>query len=129
MPYITQERRHALAEGDQMWDGPGALNYKLTMILVDPDKTEQEKIIAGFDVIEQYTDIRAKSYTVINEVLGAITGASYEHMRRTSTLQFITPNWGAQFYIDYAADYEDAKRAENGDVYPAKDAEKEEQHT
>lgn len=82
MPYIKQEDRDRLAK-DYIPRNVGELNYFLTV------------------AIDYYWRTNGKNYQAINDVLGALDGASKEFYRRV------------------AAPYEDTKIAENGDVYYA----------
>lgn len=81
MPYITEERQAQLAAGYPP-STAGELNYTLTSIAI------------------QYIQDNGLSYGIINDILGAFSGAS------------------AEFYRRVAVPYEDTKIAENGDVYP-----------
>jgi hypothetical protein len=83
MPYIKQEDRVRLdpLDGDSMPRTPGELNY----------------IFSWY--IEDYVAGNGLSYQTINDVLGALDGASKE------------------FYRRIAAPYEDQKIKENGDVF------------
>jgi hypothetical protein len=81
MPYITQVQRDALAKRPPA--SPGELNYAIT------------KLISAYAL----SDYGQLSYTMINDVLGALEGAKLEFYRRV------------------AVDYETAKLAAHGDVY------------
>ena len=63
MPYITTERREALAKGEDM-GGAGELNYILTRIL------------------NRYIEHRGLSYQTINDIVGALEGSKLEFYRR-----------------------------------------------
>lgn len=78
MPYIDPEKRIAAIA---MPETPGELNYAIT------------KLVIG------YVQRKGLSYSVINDVLGALSGA------------------GQEFYRRMAVPYENAKLAVNGDVY------------
>lgn len=80
MPYIDEESRALLAEGTKPAT-PGELNYVVTL------------------VITEYLRTCGRSYQTINDILGALDGASKEFYRRV------------------AAPYEDTKIVLNGDVY------------
>lgn len=60
---------------------PGELNYAITRLLVG------------------YVGLKGKTYTHLNDCLGALSGATHEFYRRV-----VVP-------------YEEGKMAENGDVY------------
>lgn len=78
MPYIEQKDRIAAVVGPLT---PGELNFAIT------------KLVTG------YVQQKGLKYQTINDVLGALDGASKEFYRRV------------------AAPYENSKMAENGDVY------------
>lgn len=78
MPYIEIEQRIAAIAGPQT---PGELNYAIT------------KLVIG------YVRRNGLNYSVINDVLGALSGA------------------GREFYRRVAVPYENTKLAANGDVY------------
>lgn len=80
MPYITQKAREQIAAGAEP-ETAGELNYCITRLIL------------------QYIEGEALSYQNINDVLGALTGATHE------------------FYCRIATPYEAAKRIANGDVY------------
>jgi hypothetical protein len=80
MPYVDQKTR-ALMDGGLRPTTPGELNYAVTLL------------------VQKYVADRGLSYQSINDVLGALDGASKEFYRRV------------------AGPYEDAKIAINGDVY------------
>jgi len=81
MPYITPERREAIEECSPPMCA-GELNYEITMVVLD------------------YMKRKGLCYQTINDVIGALSGAS------------------AEFYRRVAAPYEDKKILENSDVYP-----------
>lgn len=91
MPYIKQEARNQLAD-PVLWEpsNAGELNYSITKLIWDYARSQQR----GDD--EQKPGL---SYRRINDVLGALEGAKLEFYRRV------------------AVPYENAKMAENGDVY------------
>ena len=80
MPYITPERREPLRQSRDA-NTPGELNFLLTL------------------EIKAYVERRGLCYQTINDVLGALEGATREFYRRV------------------AEPYEDAKIRDNGDVY------------
>jgi len=80
MPYIKRHER--LAEPPAKAQTPGELNYHFTMIAI------------------RYIEEQGLSYQTINDVMGALDGASKEFYRRV------------------AVPYENKKIRENGDVYP-----------
>lgn len=79
MPYISQVDRTQLR--DRRPRTPGELNYVITLLVKD------------------YVELKGLSYTVLNDVVGALEACKLEFYRRE------------------VAKYEDRKIAENGDVY------------
>lgn len=83
MPYIRKADRNRtfcfIADGRALT--PGELNYQFTMLA------------------KAYMDYKGLSYSVINDIVGALEGAKLEFYRRV------------------AVPYEDQKIKENGDVY------------
>lgn len=61
MPYIKQDQRVPIAYGA---DGPGELNYLITMTVKD------------------YLDNKGLTYQTINDIVGALEGAKLEFYRR-----------------------------------------------
>jgi hypothetical protein len=80
MPYIVPTARQIIDTGGAIQTA-GELNYAFTQ------------------VIKRYLSIHGKSYTVFNDIVGALEGAKAEFQRR-----IVTP-------------YEDEKIKQNGDVY------------
>lgn len=80
MPYIPTHERAGVAATGQLLT-VGQLNYALT------------------EMVKSYLEQHGLSYQTINDILGALDGASKEFYRRV------------------AAPYEDKKIKENGDVY------------
>lgn len=80
MPYIIQERRDAINSFSDPQTA-GELNYLITI------------------AARNYLNDKGLCYATINDILGALDGASKEFYRRV------------------AAPYEDEKIKENGDVY------------
>lgn len=81
MPYISTLERFQLDMKERGVERAGDLNYAITLLLIE------------------YWMARGMRYQQINDILGALTGASYE------------------FYRRLGAPYEDAKMKQNGDVY------------
>jgi len=79
MPYITQRQRDDLV-GFNLPRNSGELNYLISMLL------------------RQYLKTHGKTYATINDILGALSGATLEFYRRV------------------AAPYEDDALARNGDL-------------
>lgn len=80
MPYVDRIVRDELDRGRSPAT-PGELNYAITM------------------VIKRYLQVKGKTYTTINDIVGALEGAKLEFYRRV------------------VEDYEDGKIEANGDVY------------
>lgn len=81
MPYISKDDRQRAPDPRYAPQTPGELNYAITLLIIE------------------YLQRKGKSYTFINDCLGALEGAKLEFYRRV-----VVP-------------YENAKMAENGDVY------------
>lgn len=84
MPYVDEEARDRLKyyfSGDGVPETPGELNYLITMVIKD------------------YIWANELNYQTINDILGALDGASKEFYRRV------------------AVPYEESKISLNGDVY------------
>lgn len=130
MPYLTQERKQALAEGDVLYN-PGDLNYLVTkalLVYADSDGAPEERalleeVIDGY--VTRFIESNGINYTTYNAVIGALTCCGTEWERRTwNTSQprvvtrYILDAWTQKFYRETVAPYEDTKIEENGDVYP-----------
>lgn len=81
MPYISPEDRSRILVDETSISTPGELNYFISILL------------------NWYINQKGKSYTTINEMIGALECAKLELYRRI------------------AVPYEDTKIKENGDVY------------
>ena len=81
MPYITKERRESLVVSGHDMANAGELNFILTRIL------------------NRYIEQKGLSYSIINDLVGALEGCKLEFYRRV------------------AVPYEDQKIIDNGDVY------------
>ena len=80
MPYIKQEDKSRVNSFGA--ETSGELNFAITRLLI------------------KYIEAHGLSYQIINDIAGALCGATAEFQRRV------------------VVDYEDAKIEENGDVYP-----------
>lgn len=81
MPYIKPEDRATILLQPESIDSPGELNYYISTL------------------INYYINKKTLSYSVLNEIIGALECAKLELYRRI------------------AAPYEDEKINQNGDVY------------
>ncbi len=81
MPYIDQEAREALAVGAPARTA-GELNYVITRLILE------------------YLEMKGRSYSTMNEIMGVLSAC------------------GLEFYRRVVVDYEREKIKENGDVYP-----------
>lgn len=129
MPYIKQGRRDDLLNPVGTLDQPqnaGELNYCLTWrmlwtpILSLDNALERE--------IDEYLSVRDESYSVYNEVVGALECCRREFLRRRRRDDVL---WSAndlvrhealaaalnRLYEGKIAPYEDTKIEQNGDVY------------
>ncbi len=82
MPYIEKSLRPALDSGRLQPRTEGELNYVLTRVIL------------------KYLENRGRSYSTMNDIIGALGACGLEFNRRV------------------VAPYEDQKIKENGDVYP-----------
>lgn len=81
MPYLTNERIVACDKPGHIPESSGELNYMVTSLII------------------KYVKEHGESYSVFNDVTGALTSAN------------------AEFYRRVVAPYEDMKKEVNGDVY------------
>ncbi len=126
MPYITQDRRQALAtwlgiapEGRCKDAGPlnaGELNFCLTALIIRGTVKSQD----FKDVFHAYIDSEPLRYQRINDVVGAAECAALEaDARAPGSYKFpkaILVAAARDFYRSVARPYEDAKIKENGDI-------------
>ncbi len=118
MPYIEgQANRMGLAFGSMLPKTPGELNYILTVRVVENNFSLE----GVWDLMTDYIERKGKNYTVLNEVMGALTCCYLEMDRRAKPLAI---RYGDDFgtlagrlYADIIAPYEDIKIKANGDVY------------
>ena len=126
MPYIKQDDYLRAADDPQT---PGELNYNLTClaIAVFLDRID----ITEFDArvgqqVSEYLH-REPSYTLFNEVVGALVCCGQELLRRmrgtareaaAQRCSITLANHVTMLYKNMIAPYEDIKIAENGDVFP-----------
>lgn len=119
-PYISQDDRAYLNFGCTPRT-PGELNYRITRILLGDSNSLSVGQIQ--DEIIEYIGDRKASYTLYNEIIGAITCAGLEFERRftqhrkQSNATTILAMALQQFYDEFVVPYEDQKIKENGDVY------------
>jgi len=95
----------------------GELNYRITMALLHgPFPLKRTLRI----ICDDYIKDNGLSYAKINDVIGALIGASIEYTRRTDETDQddVVADTVVTFYRDVAVPYEDKKIKENGDVYP-----------
>lgn len=81
MPYIPPDHRSIMTPKVGPIESPGELNFAIT------------------GLIKAYIEENGTSYSVFNDIMGALEGAKLEFYRRV------------------VAPYEDSKIKENGDVY------------
>lgn len=119
MPYITQERRDALATGAGMQTA-GELNYRLTMTLLADLEFVYVRSVMLFSL---WMNEKGISYESFNTIAGAVTLAQIEHTRRmgdkpnTKALAEMQRAFG-DFNGKIVFPYEDRKLVANGDVFP-----------
>lgn len=116
MPYIKQIARRRLERTGQPKTA-GELNYVFTIACIESQtKSElyQRLILSACG----YVDTNNLSYQIINDILGALTGANKEYYRRTGTSwDKVFDDVTDAFYNKIAIAYEEEKIFENGDVY------------
>jgi hypothetical protein len=119
MPYIMQERRDELKQGDKM-QVAGELNYALTLLLIDVEMTQTRFVMAATKLIERYLSENSMNYQTINDIIGAILGSLLEFQNRrgtTSNKESALLQIMRDFYKEVAVPYEKIKASQNGDVY------------
>jgi hypothetical protein len=120
MPYIDKLRREPLYMGWGQAITAGELNYVFTKLALKyrnrHPKLHDELVAEG----KAYLGRVLTTYSSINDVMGALTCASLEFVRRTGSPDLMFTFAAAQFkfYDDVAVPYEKTKIEENGDVYP-----------
>jgi hypothetical protein len=126
MPYITQIARQQLADGGLIQTA-GELNYTFTQAIRKYDCEEgrfsEEGLTQDLNLlIGRYIATHGKSYSVINDILGALEGAKLEYKRRRGlrgyeSLKWVFDDVKTEFYRRVVSPYEDEKIKQNGDVY------------
>lgn len=120
MPYISQSDRHPLDTGLRSPLNPGELNYCLTKTVIDG--MDDSALLYGKlrAVCDAYLALKGTRYSYINDIVGALTCAKLEFVRRTGIRRFndLFDMVAWDLYHAVGAPYEDAKINENGDVYP-----------
>lgn len=124
MPYI---KREDYARAARLPISAGELNYAITFKIIDHLETDSSLLdfyVQALKLCHSYINRRGENYTVMNEVIGVITCAALEMLRRCGD----TPAVGRtaetladvanRIYAGTLAPYEDGKIHENGDVYP-----------
>ena len=119
MPYIPQDRRFNLDVGSNP-DNPGELNYLLTMTALESELPQKDSLYSSLmAIVRGYVEGMLLDYSLINEVVGALTCAKLEYCRRKKTVELDAVFDGVlvDFYLAIAAPYEDKKIKENGDIF------------
>ena len=118
MPYITQDRRDVLDMSMEPAGTAGELNYLLTKLVIDSELFFVEDILRQ-EIDDFLYKKESLDYQIINDVLGAITGAKLEIQRRLSTHVHddTLDRVRDKFYKEIVAPYEDKKIKANGDVF------------
>lgn len=121
MPYIKQARREELDRGDYP-DDVGELNYLFTRAALDDGYPQHDKwslygMLMG--IATSYMAIEPTSESRIYNVMGALTCAQMEFVRRTklSNLDGFFEGVKTDFYLNVAVPFWEQTIAENGDVY------------
>lgn len=141
MPYIPQDRRPAIRAGD-IPQTPGELTFAIVETVVegvlgiDPRGTRAQ-MGDGFTqvgltiirLVHDYANQYETNYTLINQTMGALTCAELELQRRMAQwltglndtpVIMVAEFFGTlrdTIYPLLAADYEDKKIEENGDLF------------
>ncbi len=111
MPYIVPSRRIALDNGDAP-AAAGELNYVITKKLLAEAPVREIRAL-----VDAYVAARGLSYSVANDVVGALGCARREFKRRQRIDLTFLRDIADRFYDGVVAPYEDKKIQENGDVY------------
>ncbi len=126
MPYIEYRRRVCLA-GDSPPRTPGELTYLFTRSLLG--SPTPDILRAALDRhVALYRDYAGEdSFSTFAEILGSLAATELEYLRREPELRPSERVDGSMLgeldsaaldlYGSAVAPYEDAKKAENGDVY------------
>lgn len=122
MPYIDPQRRKQLGRDEERPLTAGELNYVLTKGLLDLQRNDDLRFGRSLieTEIEKYLAGRNPSYTLYNEVMGALTGCALEWRRRTGdgiVAPTVLNDALRDFYFNVVAPYEDDKINQNGDIY------------
>jgi len=108
----------------------GELNYAITLNIIDTLHPETGSIAYTefygrvTKLCDAYIVRRGLTYTIGNEVMGVLTCAGLEMIRRCGEtgavwrLMDMLAKISSHIYYDILAPYEDGKIKENGDVYP-----------
>lgn len=122
MPYIPQDRRTEVLEHGA--ETVGELNFLLShaISLYRRKEITRKQMARAMKVsVYDFVTSQALSYQVVNDVLGAILGASLEYVRlcRPASQRVVRTlsDLSHDFYVDVAVPYEDQKRELNGGVY------------
>lgn len=120
MPYIDKAARQELDRFERHPTTPGELNYMITMqVLLGEGMRQQVVFDRLLDRCRQYIGTKGLSYQHINDVLGALYGASMELNRRCRHMGvecLLLREVALRFYETVAAPYEDTKITANGDL-------------
>lgn len=115
MPYIEKTARDEIDANPLVCRNAGELNYFFTRFCGTRGTFTTGQI---HKVLDAYVNRHGLNYQTINDILGAVTGCTYEADRRynlwnkLSTLNTIVFRW----YNEVAGPYEDRKIEENGDI-------------
>lgn len=119
MPYITQTARQMIADGGPVQTS-GELNYVITKHLTDKFWPGEALVAAVKFEIAVYLKQHGASYSVFNDIIGALECARREWKRRRGVGPGY-PNFlseiADEFYDAKIAPYEDQKIQQNGDIY------------
>jgi hypothetical protein len=118
MPYITKTARQIIDHGGPIATA-GELNYAITKELLRMYNayTCEETRVFILDHIDSYLKQRGLSYTVINDIVGALECSRREFRRRRMFNPVLLTDIADVFYTDVAVPCEKQKIQDNGDVY------------
>lgn len=123
MPYIEPSRRTVIDQAE--YPSPlnaGELNYLITTTVLRSSCCEQCRKLELIGHCESYISHHGLRYQFINDVMGALDGASREFVRRAppgpraDAVVKLLKSVADYVYDVIAAPYEDSKIKSNGDI-------------
>jgi hypothetical protein len=124
MPYLTKKRKDELKDKKRLYTTAGDLTYGLTILMIAAGKDYEIHLKDAFlSEVERFTAKRPESFAMYAVVLGSLTAAEEEFIRRVQPSEASDDILGClslfriDYYREYVAPYEDKKIEENGDVF------------